>query len=115
MPVSDFLVSLALAVHPQGDARLPLTLTSAAVSQPAGGVAPLTVPHANKKTTVVGTTTQLNCATGKHIPKAEIHSRKAGPDPTVQAVPGAMNFPKVAAVTPATPQKCPSGEQLQKW
>jgi hypothetical protein len=39
MPVSDLLLSLALALHPQGDARLPLTLGADAVSQPDGGAA----------------------------------------------------------------------------
>jgi hypothetical protein len=119
MPVSDFVLSLALAFHPQGDAKLPLALGADVLAQPQGGARLLATESVDKKHVEALTVSGVKCATGEHIKKATLTDRRAGaPNPTVEATTGGhikKGGVAVAPVTALAPQKCASLEHQQKW
>jgi hypothetical protein len=76
MPVSDYLVSLALALHPHGDAKLPLTLNADAVVQPSGGAPTLIL--ADLDANANARNKSQACANGKHIAGVKYEDRHIG-------------------------------------
>ena len=114
MPVSDYLISLALALYPHGDAKLPLTLGADAVSQPDGGAAMFMLESTDKHRDPIGKTATVapqKCASGEHFPKTAAtgeHFPKATADTRTGHIKGSTE-------TAATVNACANGKHLEKW